>query len=1338
MFDPKDRHTGEASVTRADGLDWLSGRNARRVRQALLHGAAFLMTLLLFAGARGQLMSHPGWTALAMAAFGGAYGMACVILRDPDCVYPALGLLTFAFFLGCYAAGIPTIHNPLIASLLMMALWHGARRAQAYPASQSLAGALHRCVLLTALFFGAWAVITHAAPAPHAAATFLVYGLTFALFNLKAPRSLYAWGAPVALALGVFYTTQALGATQGAEYGVPVMGMTALIFLLAALNLQRGDFKGARAGYLSGVMLAAIGLGIGLAGRYALLDVTAAAAIAFGLARLAIGDTTLGPHEAPPPQRLYAQILDTAGTGTLWAAILLVVLAPVYACGHAGWAALLLSALTLLTLTARLRGWMAGPRSPEAYQAAILMTALGWSVCARLFGPAMAAWGSALVAAVWLALWSFLRPTAHRTLAATIADAGAAIAALTVVRIAELPVSVASLPSAAILGVALLAVARTESRLPPRLGAMLCIPLVLTLIAATPGAMIGPWLVPATLAAASLAAACILIPRADRARVAGAGALAAALLAFAAGLQVTVPHQALLCTAGAAAVPFTVGAIWHRLRRPGWGLLTNLLGLAGITAVLVTFRAQPVAWLGLAFLLWTPFLAGGWWICRQTLYATATAAALALGLLLPTAGMLDSTGALMLVGACLVVLYLSPGLRAAPNHGGLPVVTVGHALAALSLVLFYGILDQPPDPYAAAALALVGATYLAAARRIPGSASTGAFFISLALLPPAAAVMQSVPADALFPYVLLVPGWAILGLLDRKAQLGGACRTASLLALAVSVAGATQGASPTGPLFVCCLAGLLVCLALRKERFYVHLVLLVLALMGYAWIRESASHFTQHLYLYMLLILGLTATAELSPYLLRHVDRAIPLPFIRLFTWRGLGAGMALGIMLSLLCASAFALAVTEHPAFCKSCHNMDDFFASWQHSSHKDVACIECHYEPGVAAHIEGKFGALSQVASFVTHRYGSKPHAEVSNRSCQRSGCHTQITTHTDTLFKNKVHFNHKIHHDAMVPGRDLPCTTCHSQELRSEHIGILSGTCFLCHFHGQGAAARRTDDCTTCHGAPQGTLRLADYSFDHSAFFGDRPDMDCHQCHRTVNAGDARASAVRCQSCHYGTLLTADTNIEALHALHVHDHRIGCFECHGILRHGITTRASKDDPHTCANCHSPAQHTLQTAMLLGRPMLGLESSPNIMFEAGISCTHCHGQAQELVRGGRHFVTHVSRAEHCVTCHGDEDYKEMFESWQSDARDAITSLEVALDRERARYTAVRDTSMPAATRDAVREKLDRAFELLDLVKRDGSYGVHNVDYIDDILSAAKRAVKQAATQLDATEEQP
>jgi hypothetical protein len=58
--------------------------------------------------------------------------------------------------------------------------------------------------------------------------------------------------------------------------------------------------------------------------------------------------------------------------------------------------------------------------------------------------------------------------------------------------------------------------------------------------------------------------------------------------------------------------------------------------------------------------------------------------------------------------------------------------------------------------------------------------------------------------------------------------------------------------------------------------------------------------------------------------------------------------------------------------------------------STHKNVPCTDCHFEPGLQNTIKGKFEASSQAAKFITGTYGSKPHAQIHDVSCMRSGCH------------------------------------------------------------------------------------------------------------------------------------------------------------------------------------------------------------------------------------------------------------------------------------------------------------------------------------------------------------
>ena len=66
---------------------------------------------------------------------------------------------------------------------------------------------------------------------------------------------------------------------------------------------------------------------------------------------------------------------------------------------------------------------------------------------------------------------------------------------------------------------------------------------------------------------------------------------------------------------------------------------------------------------------------------------------------------------------------------------------------------------------------------------------------------------------------------------------------------------------------------------------------------------------------------------------------------------------------------------MSETPFFCGMCHNMKVYVDSWKSSSHRQVDCIECHYKPGLANHLKGKWqdGQLSLVY-FVTGKSPTK----------------------------------------------------------------------------------------------------------------------------------------------------------------------------------------------------------------------------------------------------------------------------------------------------------------------------------------------------------------------------
>src|SRR5690606_25869693 len=134
-------------------------------------------------------------------------------------------------------------------------------------------------------------------------------------------------------------------------------------------------------------------------------------------------------------------------------------------------------------------------------------------------------------------------------------------------------------------------------------------------------------------------------------------------------------------------------------------------------------------------------------------------------------------------------------------------------------------------------------------------------------------------------------------------------------------------------------------------------------------------------------------------------------------------------------------------------CHIMEPYYQAWHDSTHKDVPCADCHFEPGWRNTLHGKFQASSQAAKYITNTYGSKPHAEVRDASCMRSGCHEKRvlegkvdwdvpTSRGDMI---TIRFDHTPHLEPDRRGKQLRCVSCHSQMVQGQHIVVTLDTCF-----------------------------------------------------------------------------------------------------------------------------------------------------------------------------------------------------------------------------------------------------------------------------------------------------
>ncbi|MCC7147068.1 MAG: NapC/NirT family cytochrome c [Phycisphaeraceae bacterium] len=485
-------------------------------------------------------------------------------------------------------------------------------------------------------------------------------------------------------------------------------------------------------------------------------------------------------------------------------------------------------------------------------------------------------------------------------------------------------------------------------------------------------------------------------------------------------------------------------------------------------------------------------------------------------------------------------------------------------------------------------------------------------------------------------------------------------------------------------------------------------------------------------------------------------------------------------------------------PDFCRSCHLMEPYYQAWHSSSHKNVSCVDCHFEPGWGKTLYGKWQASSQAAKFITGTYGSKPHAEVRDSSCLRSGCHekrllegkVEWSVPTQRGLEVKIHFDHAPHLGDLRRGKQLRCVSCHSQIVQGQHIVVTLDTCFICHFKGmkRGRNEEVVGGCGSCHGAPKGTIRLATGDYDHASFL--ERGVTCENCHAEAIRGDGDVPKQQCWSCHnqpwqierYG-----DSSF--IHKTHVTDHKVECAHCHIQIQHSLnasinlvsrSTTAIPENAAAVPNAQPPADaHQVpQTSPTTPPSTPPSAPSPFSMQSqlaaagsaAAVNCSLCHEATHSgpsmLYRGtgGRGlpdmpspmFAAQVD----CLACHQQrENTAEVAEvlgqtylaaqqrcdychgqrySDQLDSWKKTISEKLGETESAASLAeqALKDAVMPAETALQARRLLDDAQHNLRLVKL--GHGVHNVTYATALLSVAVDYSHQVLDLIDPPSAKP
>ena len=524
-----------------------------------------------------------------------------------------------------------------------------------------------------------------------------------------------------------------------------------------------------------------------------------------------------------------------------------------------------------------------------------------------------------------------------------------------------------------------------------------------------------------------------------------------------------------------------------------------------------------------------------------------------------------------------------------------------------------------------------------------------------------------------------------------------------------------------------------VCLFLIvRDDIYAYLLSVALALMGYDWLRGTSSIFTAHIFFYLAIAGVVLAAAFLLPHLVKRITRLGTVPMFSLFT--GFGAALMLLVIaaLGIVPLSVYGIKITGHPKFCGSCHNMEDYYASWEHSSHKDVGCVECHAVPGVAGTAAAKAQGMVQLVQYVAGSYGTKPHGEISSVSCQQSGCHEDIgKDDKSVMLYDTIKFRHDRHLSENPNGKSLNCVSCHGQTVQGQHISVSKTTCLTCHFYGRGDKQVATGDCETCHPIPQEPVILVDEPFSHKDFLAGGGDVTCIHCHSQVTQGSGTVSRARCLSCHLEDEEHSVVNDqEEFHLIHVSAGHFDCLNCHEEIKHGVSPMAEQMlTSSNCTTCHGGKRHSIQEAIYSGTAVPELDTKPDVMYEAGVACDGCHDDVQITHLGNLILTSRISGAKQCVDCHNNEDSAEELASWQEATKDTLGELGPALaELEKALQSSKASTEQLAEARKLA----GSARTKLDIVLKDGSYGAHNVGYVMEILDKVLEEIETAQSLVE------
>lgn len=394
----------------------------------------------------------------------------------------------------------------------------------------------------------------------------------------------------------------------------------------------------------------------------------------------------------------------------------------------------------------------------------------------------------------------------------------------------------------------------------------------------------------------------------------------------------------------------------------------------------------------------------------------------------------------------------------------------------------------------------------------------------------------------------------------------------------------------------------------------------------------------------------------------------------------------------------------------------MVPYYDSWAQSKHAHVECILCHFEPGIHSQIRGKLEGLVQLVNYFSQSYKKrKPWAEISDKSCLRSACHGDRKFEDNQIAFKGVFYSHKDHLGELRRGKELQCTSCHSQIVQGEHIKVSESTCFLCHFKKSNAVnTERLKDCVLCHKDGQDSKSLMNQKYDHTVLSSQK--TDCTTCHGSMAIGEGKVPLENCYSCHWEKKQHEKySDVELVHTVHVSKHRVECIRCHSPIEH---RKPKKEELLTdCTSCHTNV-HSSEIKMYFGKDDDTHEVVMNVKERLHIDCQGCHILHKELADG---TIAKAGGGNSCERCHTSA-FTKVFHNWKENSIHKITRYKGYERKLQVQIEKMQEGEEKKQSLEAIK-KINHNLELLEKGR-----SVHNIEFASLLFSRTVQKFQEIA----------